>query len=206
MSRSVWVIGAAVVLVAGLLLFRGSQKEGNSPIAALQKENKESLDTTEFQSWHEFVSPTGDFSVSFPALPQHAAETLKDPKTKEPRQYDMYVAEKGNGTIFMISVIKLLDSAPAKLQEEMLPSVINDMMSSSPKSRLKTMKMGRYQEYPSIDFSFENEQINVDGKAFISGNTLYLLTSIAKLADYKRNEFDYFINSFKLMNGKKEEK
>lgn len=203
MSRTIWIAGIAVVAVATLLFFRSNQKDKDiiTPIN-VQKVSAGGADNMQFQDWHEFSAPSGEFKVMFPSLPQHAAEIINDPNTNESRKYDMYVAQKSDGTIFMISLIKLMGNAPKTLDEGMLPKVINDMMEASPNNKLKKMQMGKYKEFPSIDFSYENEQVNVDGKAFIWGNTLFLLTSVANLHDYSRPEFDFYINSFQLSNQK----
>lgn len=155
------------------------------------------LPETEKQKWHQFtVSPS--FEVQFPTLPQHATEKIEDPKTKEPRQYEMFVSEKDNGTIFMISIIKLLDVSKAKIDQSALSNVMSDMLNSTPNSKLKDMKMGSYKQYPSIDFSIENDQINIDGKVFLVNNTMYVLTSAAKMGVYKPQESKYFFDSFEL--------
>lgn len=207
MSRTGLLLGAAVIAVGALLFYRENYKDQTPTkvenLQAHQTSGGMGADDMQFQDWHEFSAPNGEFKVLFPSLPQHAAETINDPKTKEARQYDMYVAQKADGTIFMISLIKLLGDAPAKLEENMLPAVINDMMEASPKSKLKLMQMGRYKDFPSIDFSYENEQVNVDGKAFISGNTLFLLTSVANIKDYHKPEFDFYINSFQMQTASK---
>lgn len=197
MSRTIWLVSVAVVAVLVLIVFRSTQDEKN--LSAPETKQQAAPDDSEFQNWHEFTAPSGDFKVLLPALPQHAAETLNDPKTKESRQYDMYVSEKANGSIFMISMIRLLGEVPEKLDENMLPTVINDMMAASPKSKLKAMQMGRFKDYPAIEFSFENEQVSVDGKAFIAGSTLFLLTSVAKQNDRQPQEFNFFTNSFQLL-------
>lgn len=199
MSRAVWLTGIAIVAVAGLLFFKSTQPKEESSLNLSDEIAEGEAATIQIQNWHEFTSPAGDFKVLFPALPQHAAETINDPKTQEQRQYDMYVSEKSNGAIFMISIIRMPNDSVTKLNEKMLPDVINDMMSSSPKSKLTKMEMGSFKGNPSIEYSFENDQVNVDGKAFIAGNSLYLLTNVAKKGDAQKQEFDYFTNSFQLI-------
>lgn len=196
MSKNLLLAGLAALVIIGFLTFKYSQdySRSNAQQALIQEYGE-----MQFQKWHEFNSPTAQFKVLFPTLPQHATDTIDDPKTKQSREYDMYVAEKDNGTIFMISIIKMMNK-DVKIDENALTAVMDDILVANPQSKLKTMQVGTYQSHPALDFSIENDQVNIDGKAFLEGNTLYLLTSAAKLPNYHKNEFDFFVNSFQLLN------
>lgn len=199
MSKTIWLVLIACAVIAVLLFTKVAEVPqqttltGNAAPIVAQKQPE-----PEFQNWHEFTPPNGKFKVLLPTLPQHANEKLEDPKTKEPRQYEMYVSEKDNGTIFMISMITMLDNKNAQINEDILKKVINDLLATNPDSKVKKMDMGSYREHPAMDFSIENGPVNIDGKAFIMGNTLFLLTSAAKHENYQHQEFDFFINSFQL--------
>ncbi len=190
------LVGVAALTIVGFLVFKFSQYSSESSV---QRQQIQEYDETQFHQWHEFSSPKAKFKVLFPTLPQHATDTIDDPQKKEKREYDMYVSEKENGTIFMISIIKMINT-DVKIDENALTNVMNDILANSPQSKLKTMQMGTYQALPSLDFSIENDQVNIDGKAFLDGNTLYLLTSAAKIPSYEKGEFDFFVNSFELLN------
>lgn len=219
MSKTLWLALLAAILIAGFLFFRLSENPPvlspslptplptpSAPVTTAPPSSP-NIDANlghkqdkleEFNGWHEFIPPNGKFKASFPSLPQHATQKLEDPKSKESRQYEMYVSEMENGTIFMISLITMLDPQKGKIDEEVLKTVINDIVSTNPNSKVKQMKMGTYLDNPAMDFSVENGVVTIDGKAFIIGNTLYLLTSAAKIDSYKPNEFNYFLKSFKL--------
>lgn len=196
MSKIWWIIGLTALAIAGFFIFNYSR--GFDSTASLHPELKEYAES-QFQNWHEFAAPLAKFKVLVPVLPQHGTDTLNDPKTKETRKYDIYVSEKDDGTIFMISMITMMNDE-AKLDENTLKTVMNDILAASPNNKLKIMKMGTYKQYPALDFSIESDQVNIDGKAFLVGNTLYLLTSVAKMINYKKQEFDFFVNSFQLSN------
>jgi hypothetical protein len=191
------LVGVAFAAVAALVFVRFAQTSNAQ--SSQQIAEKKAWDLLHVEDWHEFTPPSEKFKVLVPTLPQHATEKIGDPKTKEARIYDMYVSQKENGSIFMISLITLLDNPNKSLDEKMLASVVDNMLTASPNTKVKLMQMGQYKEYPAIDFSIENEQVNVDGKAFLVGNTLYLLTTVSKQNDYNRKEFEFFANSFQLM-------
>lgn len=149
-----------------------------------------------FEGWHDFQSPSGKFRVMFPALPQHATQTMKDPKTKVPRYYDMYVAEKNNGSTFVVSTIRFPDNkeSPDMIQK----TVLNDLMAANPTNQLKDMKAGVYRQYNTLDFTIVNNDMTIQGMTFMDGDTLYLLSVLARNASFDPSEVVYFIKSFDL--------
>lgn len=194
MSKISMTLGTIVLVVLGVLAFTVKPMHYHH-----QKESHDIAmvtDEKQLHEWHEFVSPMQKFKVLLPTLPQHAQENVNDPKTHQRKEYDMYVSEKDNGTVFMISLITI--GSEGQLNEEALSNVMHDMLTGNPRSKLKNVKMGKYHGYPSLDFSIESEQAIIDGKVFLSGSTLYLLTSASRPEQYSRQEFDYFVNSFEL--------
>lgn len=149
-----------------------------------------------FADWHLFDAPSGKFRVMLPTLPQHATQSNKDKKTDEVRHYDMYVAEKLDGSIFMVSLITFPNSkeAPEMIQK----TVVNDLLASNPSNQLKNMKVGEYKKFKTIDFAIENNEMTIHGMTFVDGATLYLLSAIFRNSAYNPEEYEYFIKSFEL--------
>lgn len=198
MSRILFLLAVSALAIAILVFVRFAQ---SPPVSREIQEQQKQYAKLELQNWHEFTPQSNGFKVLFPTLPQHATEKLNDPHTNESRLYDMFVSQKENGNIYMISVITLLDPT-IKLNESMLSSVVDNMVTASPTTKVTKMEMGNYKTYPSIDFSLESPQGYVDGKAFLVGNRLYMLTGVSNLTNYNRMEFDFFVNSFQLTSDK----
>lgn len=190
------VIGILTAFAVLFFLGLGSIKESYKllPISASKEGSG-----TQFSSWKDFKAPDQKFSVMLPAYPQNAKQTMKDAKTKEVRKYDMYVAEKEDGSLFMISLIKFPDSK--ETPEYIQKSVVNDLLAANPQNQLKSMKIGDYKGKKTLDFSIINNEMTVDGMAFSDGDTLYLLSGIFKNNVYHPEEYKYFINSFDLTSG-----
>ncbi|KIA77974.1 hypothetical protein DB43_FG00330 [Parachlamydia acanthamoebae] len=153
--------------------------------------------------WLNFRSPSGKFEVKFPKQPQHATEKLVDPKTKEVREYDMYVAENEIGDVYMISLITFNEVDTPDEQASLLTSVMNNMVNASTKNVLKTMENGFFQDRQSLDFTIQNGEAEIQAKAFIVDKILYVLTCVSKKLSNAPTEFDYFVHSFQLLNEKK---
>lgn len=145
-----------------------------------------------FTEWRNFDSQK--FNVMLPAVPQNATQNITDPKTKEVRHYDMFIAQKSNGAMFMISLITFKGTSPDTLQK----TVINDLLASNPQNQLKDMKVGSFQDSKSIEFKIGNPDTTVKGVTFVVGNTLYLLTAVFPNQVYSDADYDYFIKSFHL--------
>lgn len=170
--------------------------ETATPVHHVEKGN---IQSTNFLDWHLYVSPNGNFQVMFPTLPQQAAKKIVDDKTKEPRDYDMYVSEKNDGTLFIITAITFPPNRDPKATEQLLTKAMTDMVESDPNNKLKNVKVNEFQNMKALDFTIESDKINIDGKAFMVGDTLYVLTSIGKNEAYNPKEFSFFTNSFEFM-------
>lgn len=150
-----------------------------------------------FADWQEFKAPKGAFQALFPTIPQAASQTVRDPKTQQVRTYDMYVAERSNGTIFMVSLIEFPGYTGSL--EDLKKTIINDLIVSNPQNQLKSMTVGIYKLFPTIDFVITNRITTINGRIFSDGNVIYLLSGIFSNAFFNQEEYDHFINSFEWM-------
>lgn len=152
----------------------------------------------QFTAWRKFDSQTGGFNVMMPAVPQQASQNISDPKTKETRHYDMFVAQKAEGTMFMVSLIKFSSNAGDLLKK----TVINDLLASNPQNQLQDMKVGNFEGFETLDFTITNSNTVVQGFTFVDGNTLYLISAVFPVQYYSASEYDYFVKSFHLEKAK----
>lgn len=149
-----------------------------------------------FADWQIYRNPSNQFQVSLPAIAQNAKQTLTDPKTKQTRQYDMYVAQKSNGTVYMVSLIRFpgTKESPEILQK----TVVNDLMAANPVNQLKNMQIGDFNQFKTLDFSIQNNSMLIDGRTFMDGDTLYLLTAVFPAGLQQPADYEHFIQSFEL--------
>jgi len=152
-----------------------------------------------FEQWREFVSAIGKFKVMLPSVPQHASEDLPVPDSEFVLKYEMYVSEEGDGTTFMISLIKYPDGIDTSKPENMLENVMNEMISVNPSNRLRSMSFFDLDNHKALDFSIASPEIVVNSRAFIVEKILYLLTVIDKVNKEDSEEYQYFIDSFQLL-------
>jgi hypothetical protein len=176
MSKVLLIILVVFVVGASFFIIKDSKNLYKAMPIDITKSQVTNLENFKFENWKEFNANNGEFKVLIPTLPQHANDTVKDPKTQEVRKYEMYVSEKPEGTIFMITMITFPPNSSTDSSENVLTKVMNDMVQANPKNKLKNMKVNDFKEMKALDFTIENDQINIDGKAFMVGDTLYVLT------------------------------
>ncbi|MDP1834808.1 MAG: hypothetical protein Q8K75_02660 [Chlamydiales bacterium] len=199
MARALTIIVILALAAAGYLIFMNYDGSYQVLPKVEHEEKVEDEVQTEdpFGEWRPFSSEDGVFTVMLPSLPQRANDTIADPSTGEQRKYDMYVAKKSNGSIFMISMITYPGSGGLE-DHKILESVKDEMVAAHPGNKLLSSQTGTYLGHDSIDFSIENPDAHIDGKAFLVDRTLYLLTHVASKDTYNEQEFGHFADSFKI--------
>lgn len=187
-----------VVLAIAVILYAYGRKTLSNMSTAKTEAYVESTETPSFGNWSEYTPPTKKFTAKFPSSPQHATDKATDAKTKELKQYEMYISES-EGKVFMISVISFLNADKAKKDEKaVLKSIVDDMVSSNSSNKLEKLQYGTFEGLNDVDFVIVNKSYAVVGRAFVDENQLYVLSALTKTPEESKREFNYFINSFKL--------
>lgn len=183
-------------------------KETNSSLQVTgNSQSNESLESpalsNNIHNWREFTSVKKNFKVFLPTLPQHLADKVPDPATGEMRKYETYLAAGDNNTAFMVNTISLTNKLDLKNAEETLRNVISEIISRNKENKLEGSKVGKFREYPALDFTIKGQDNSVTGKVFTDGNTVYILSMIADPAKQNPEEMDFFVNSFELLDKNK---
>lgn len=186
-----------IVLFIGLIYLVANLKEAYKILPMATSDN---LQVPTFAEWREFIAKTGRFKVQLPYVPQYAKESVLIPNTDQKRQYEMYASDKMNGTTFMVNLITYPKEFDLSDPNHILTETVNEITKTNAHNQLTEMKEGLYKSYPSVDFHMINQQFDIKGKAFIIGKTVYLLNYVSKTEDFDEKEYDYFVNSFQLVN------
>jgi hypothetical protein len=160
--------------------------------------SKEEVTVAPYSEWMEFVPESKKFKVLFPAYPQNAKESVTIPNTDKKRRYDMFVSQKLNNTIFMISQITYPADYNASDIQGQLHEIVEELVRGNVGNTLKSIEDTTFLNYPALDFQITNKEYSVAGKCFMKDKTIYLFTYIARHSDYNLEEYHYFIDSFKL--------
>ena len=156
-----------------------------------------------FREWRLFTPENGTFAVLLPLMPNMTEDRVEDPSTREMRLYDIYVSEKSNGTIFVVNTIQYPDRRPE--DAELLQEVTAELLRMFPQSKLVDEKRKEYLGREAIEVEVENPKAKLLGKAFIVDNTLYLLSYMADRRYYDQEEYQYFLDSFRIYDDRLKE-
>lgn len=190
------------IIVVFILLFGGvyllSNKVKDTYKVPNVSESSMQSNPHAFKDWREFTPPSGRFEVQLPATPQYAKDALVIPNTHTKRLYEMFVSEKIDGTLFMISMITYPKEVDTSNPQEMLRGVIDELRHSNPLNRLINLENSSYQSHPAIDFDMLSPQFKVQGKALMDDKTIYVLSYAARKDDFDTSEYQHFMDSFVL--------
>lgn len=192
------LIGIVIVIVASLLLYNLKDSYKLLPV----NENQPDLTTEnapfKIRDWRQFSPPEKEFRVLLPALPQHAIDTIPDPKTNELRKYETFVSADDDGKAYMISAITFPNELTDDQLENTLQSVIDDMLARNKDNKLHSKEFGLVGDRKSLDFTIANGETFIAGKMFSQGNIVYVLSVLTNKGQYDPKDLDYFVNSFKI--------
>lgn len=163
------------------------------------------LDVPQFAEWRAYEPQTKRFKVLLPDPPQYAKESVAIPKTDKFRRYEMYISEKLNGTIFLISLITYPEDLKLGDKDDLLLEIIDEMVASKRDNRLQKKENSTFHSYPAIDYRIANAEFNVAGKVVLVDKTVYLLNYISKKEDFSEADYEHFINSFEFVKDVKPE-
>lgn len=159
--------------------------------------NKE-VTAAPYSDWLAFTPDSKEFKVMFPAYPQSAEETVPIPASDKKRHYMMFVSQMLNNTICMVSQVIYPADYDFSDPKGIMHDIVNQLLQGNPNNRIKSSEDTTFQGYPAYDFQITSKEFNIAGKAFIHNKTVYLLTYIAKQADFNLDDYKHFIDSFEL--------
>lgn len=193
-----FILSIFAFLILGIIYLASDIKDAYKVIPI---SSNPTMEVPAFADWRSFNAPSERFKVDLPAPPQYAKQAVPIPGTDTNRSYEMYVSEKLDGSIFMISLITYpegLNMDPAQL----LHDSVDEMITTKPGNKLTSIHDSMFQNHRSVDFRIDNPKFIVAGKAFLVERTVYLLTYVASRSNFTIGEYDHFIDSFDLLSKK----
>ena len=154
------------------------------------------LTAEDFSAWKEFVPQSKLFRVELPYPPQHATDLISMPNSDKKRRFDMYASEKGNGAVFLISVITYPEEVHPSSVEDTLKQTIEELMKHNPDNRLSKSEHTFFDQHPALDFAIANREFLVQGKALLIGRSVYMLSYASRVGEFDAEDYRYFIDSF----------
>lgn len=204
MNRSISIAAVLAILALAYWAFYSkdmhSNLENTNPraVASEGQGQVQQLPPASFAGWHEYVAPSGQFSVLMPTLPHTAMDNIADPKTSEMRTYQIFVSAKEDGSVFSVYLISFSDKMRKSYDQVFLENFMKEMLTSNPHTQVKDIQLVDFNKNKAVDFDLETQEAKILGKAFLVGQTLYILSETAKPDKMNPKDFDFFVNSFSL--------
>jgi hypothetical protein len=161
---------------------------------------KDKGDIQGLASWKEFTPQSRLFEVELPGTPQYAKDYLTIPNSDKKRRYDMYASEKLDGTVFLVSMITYPPESDISSPEAILRQNIEELAYNKGGNRVSHLSKSSFQGYEARDFTIDNPEFHVEGKAVQDDHTVYMLTYITRKGEFDPDEYKYFVSSFKILN------
>ncbi len=191
--QRLFLIFAGLIIAAMILLFFLNLKKSWEVLPVFPAPE---MPGSSFQNWNMFNDPEKEFQVLFPSVPKNASKELRNEQTAEVSKQNVFVAEKTNGSIYMISRIEFPSTDIVKDEEKVLKAAIDDLVNANPKNVLISSKAENFQGKKALRFEIRNQDVYTQGLAFLRDSSLYVLTAISRTTDRDDAEFGNFVSSF----------
>lgn len=200
-KRTIALIVLFIMLALLLLFLKDSTKHDLSTATAIN-ESSGDLTTLDFHTWHEFTSENPPFKVMFPTIPQHAADTQHNKEDSADRKYDMFVSQRSNGAVFAITAVQFETKKDLGEDRKLPNEILQQLLTAKPENVLGKKNDIDWDGMKAIDFQIKQNDVLLVGRIFAKSNRLYVLTITTEKANYNPREFDFFVNSFDLVQKK----
>lgn len=194
MSKTAMVVVLIALISLGLYLSHLVNTGEDSPFSNFFHSTSQP-----FSTWHKFIPQSNRFTVMLPDMPQYIRDLVNIPNTDKKRQYEMYIAEEVNGTLFFINIITYPNEVDTSSSIPILQDLVTEMMQSHPKNQLLKLENTLFQTHQMVEFEMDNDEFKVQGKAFMIGKVMYVLNYIARKEDFNLEDYKYFTDSFHLL-------
>jgi hypothetical protein len=159
-----------------------------------------------FATWNEFIPRSNLFKVLLPHAPQYGKDFLAIPKSEKKRRFDMYISEKIDGSLFLISVITYPPDYAAPPSNEMMRQNIEELIQNKSDNKLTKISNRPFEGRNALDYTIESKDFHVAGRSIHDDHVVYMLTYITRNENFDQEEYEHFIQSFHLLNNGKGEK
>ncbi len=195
-SRALVLLISFVILIAAIIFVNQTVNWYSS----LNNQYAEAVSKEPFGDWREFQSEASHFSVKLPAMAQNATEEVVDKKNKTKRFYDLYIAEKENGSLFMVTRTTFADPKVLNPASKIMQEMIREIALSKQDSKIRSLDEYDYKGNEGFKFVIDRTDGIYRGIMFHHGPSLYLLSYIDPKKSDDEEDYNYFLNSFLLSN------
>jgi hypothetical protein len=183
----------AVILITIMLFFYAKQSYKIFPVDAMRARDESA---SPYLEWQKYTPLSNAFTVMMPLIPQHATEKITDKNTGAVRLYNMYVAEKANGTIFMVNLITFVEGISEEDGPKILNTLMEEIIGSGKDIADFSLEQKTFKKAPSLNFSYTKGGRAIHTILFRNKNIIYMLSSVGSIEHFNPKDFVFFTESF----------
>lgn len=154
------------------------------------------------QDWKEYHSSTGRCQVSFPSAPEHVSQRLTTPEIGYDLKYDAYISSMDKQTVFMLLVAQYPEYVDQTYAQMSLEAFLNGILTYNPENQLIFADLLLVNGNEALDFFIRAGGVYFKGRAIMVKNSLYLMAMECDVKQYDEQNYNKFIDSFKLVTNK----
>lgn len=140
------------------------------------------------------------YSVSFPATATHETQDLKSPDGKMTIVRDTYMAQADPAAVYFLQILKYSISLESNT-DAALRLLIDGMVQTGANNKLVSSKFITILGLRGMDFEINDSVQNISyrGRVLIKDNILYQIYLAYDTKKFSQSDFDYFLNSFRVL-------
>lgn len=193
----------AIILTASIAFLSGcSLNSSNKSSQAQDAVNKafDYMTKADGEEWRVFNSSIGRFEAKFPSYPVTEKEVVQIPDSTLTINMYFFISEVDDHGAYIVGVSKYPDEVDVSVPEINLENAMNGMLISTEDNELIDSNLTDFDIYKSIDFTIENNNLEIykKGKIILADNVLYQILLIREKEHFNEDDYNKFINSFSL--------
>ena len=165
----------------------------------LKKHQEYVSDQNSFALWKTFIPQTKLFKVQLPDIPHHVKDSVEIPGESVKGPYEVYVTEKLDGTLFLITELEDPKQYEETLYEHLFNTATEELMHSRKDNQLQKIEKDFNKKHPETEYSIFNRDYRIEGKILLVGNKRFTVSYITEKNLFDEDEYAYFINSFEVL-------
>jgi hypothetical protein len=150
--------------------------------------------------WESLNCTVGQFTILMPAGSAYSKEEIYIPEANVLLTYHTYIGEADAYSAYLINFIEYPSIVDVSNPQDHFEGSLAGLQAGMPNGRILWMKKTSYQSYPAQDFVIQGDGGQIFGRMVMKGHTLYLLVGSFAEGEANPQQFNSFLNSFKISN------
>lgn len=157
--------------------------------------------STPIDHWINFSPPNKKFQVSLPTAPHYVDQVLPIPNSDKKQGYQIYASEEMDGSIYMISIATYPADYDTSNKKELLNNLVDELLKKHDVKTILSRNKGTTPEGRDFqELVLDNNGLDIHGKAIVGDDkTIYVLIYTGQPANFSIDEYEHFIDSFKIL-------